>query len=63
MDGEDYTEKLNELYDYLDISIDESDHTFTIAAINKDLAKYIISVKIYDDSRTYYDFVEMEVAI
>lgn len=63
VDGEDYTDKLEELYDYLNISIDESDHTFTIAAINKDLAKYIVSIKIYDKAKTYYDFVEMEVAI
>jgi len=63
VDGEEYTNKLEELYDYLDISIDEENHTCTIAAINKDLAKYIISIKIYDDAKTYYDFVEMEVAI
>lgn len=63
VDGEDYTNKLDELVDYLDISFDEINHTCTIAAINKDLAKYIISIKIYDDAKTYYDFVEMEVAI
>lgn len=63
VDGEDYTNKLTELYDYLDISIDTENHTLTIAAINKDLAKYIISVKIYDYAKTYYDFVEMEVCI
>lgn len=63
VDGEEYTNKLTELYDYLDISFDEVNHTCTIAAINKDLSKYTISVKIYDNSNTYYDFVEMEVAI
>lgn len=63
VDGEDYTDKLDELVDYLDISFDEINHTCTIAAINKDLAKYIISIKIYDDAKTYYDFVEMEVSI
>lgn len=63
VDGEDYTNKIDELYNYLEISIDDTNHTFTIAAINKDLAKYIISVKIYDSARTYYDFVEMEVVI
>lgn len=63
IDGEDYTDKLEELNDYLNISIDKLDHTLTIAAINKDLAKYIISIKIYDVDKTYYDFVEMEVAI
>lgn len=55
--------KLADLVDYLDISFDEINHTCTIAAINKDLAKYIISIKIYDADKSYYDFVEMEVAI
>lgn len=63
VDGEDYTDKLTDLVDYLDISFDDVNHTCTIAAINKDLAKYIISIKIYDLDRSYYDFVEMEVAI
>lgn len=63
IDGEDYTDKLTDLVDYLDISFDDVNHTCTIAAINKDLAKYIISIKIYDLDRSYYDFVEMEVAI
>ena len=63
VDGDDYTDKLDELVDYLDISFDDINHTCTIAAINKDLVKYIISIKIYDDAKTYYDFVEMEVAI
>ena len=40
IDGEDYTYKMVDLIDYLDISIDEVNHTFTIAAINKDLVKY-----------------------
>ena len=63
VDGEDYTDKLVDLVDYLDVSFDEINHTCTIAAINKDLAKYIISIKIYDADKSYYDFVEMEVAI
>jgi hypothetical protein len=61
VDGEDYTDKMVDLIDYLDISIDEVNHTFTITAINKDLVKYIISIKIYDANKSYYDFVEMEV--
>ncbi len=63
IDGEDYTNRLIELESYLDIEFDEYNNTLSIAAINKDIAKYIITVKIYDDARTYYDFVEMEVAI
>lgn len=63
VDGDDYTNKLADLYGYLDISFDEVNHTCTIAAINKDLAKYVISIKIYDEAKSYYDFVEMEVAI
>lgn len=38
LDGEDYTNKIDELKDYLKISIDKINNTFTIAAINKDLA-------------------------
>lgn len=63
LDGEDYTDKLEELNSYLDISIDNINNTFTIAAINKDLANYIVTVKIYDEAKSYYDFVDMEVCI
>lgn len=63
IDGSDYTEKLEELKDYLDIFIDRNNNELTIAAINKDLANYIITIKIYDAARSYYDFVEMEVCI
>lgn len=63
IDGEDYTDRLSELEEYLDITIDEYNNTYTIAAINKDLAKYVITFAIYDTARTYYDSVEMEVAI
>lgn len=63
IDNEDYTEKLEELKEYLDIQIDSLNNKLTIAAINRDLAKYVVSIKIYDNSRTYYDSVEMEVCI
>lgn len=63
IDGEEYTNRLSELEPYLDIVIDEFNNNLTITAINKDFAKYIVSIKIYDKARTYYDFVEMEVAI
>lgn len=63
VDGVDYTDKLNELENYLIIEKDELDNILTITAINKDLAKYIISIKVYDKAKTYYDFVEMEVCI
>lgn len=63
IDGEDYTNRLSELEEYLDITIDEYNNTYTIAAINKDLAKYVITFAIYDTAKTYYDSVEMEVAI
>ncbi len=59
IDNEDYTDRLSELSSYFDISIDKN--MFTIAAINKDLIKYIVTIKIYDEYKTYYDFVEMEV--
>lgn len=51
------------LQDYFDISLDEENNTFTIAAINKDIANYIVKVAIYDDNDKLYDFVEMEVKI
>jgi len=63
IDNEDYTNKLEELVNYLDLSLDQENNTLTIAAINKDLANYIISIKIYDEARSYFDFVEMEVCI
>ena len=49
------------LQDYFDISIDNDKNTFTIAAINKDMANYIVKIAIYDDENNLYDFVEMEV--
>lgn len=61
VDGEKYTDE--ELREYLDISIDNINNSLTIAAINKDLANYIISVQIYDETKSYFDFVEMEVSI
>ena len=61
IDGQSY--KFEELVDYLNISIDSTNNTLTIAAINKDLANYIVSIQIYDESKSYYDFVEMEVSI
>ena len=61
LDGQEM--EIEELKDYLDISIDNSNNTMTIAAINKDLANYIVTVKVYDKAKSYYDFVEMEVSI
>ena len=49
------------LQDYFNISVDDENNTFTIAAINKDMIGYIIKIAIYDADRSYYDFVEMEV--
>lgn len=52
------------LQDYFDIIIDNKSNTFTIAAISKDLANYIIKVAVKDVNTSYnHDFVEMEVAI
>ena len=49
------------LQDYFDISIDDKKHTFTIAAINKNMANYIIKIAIYDKNGNRFDAVEMEV--
>lgn len=61
IDNVDYT--VEELAGYFDINIDIDNNTFIIAAINKVMAKYIVRIEIYDENRTYYDFVEMEVLI
>lgn len=64
VDGEEYTDKLDELESYLDIKFDDNDNnSLTIAAINKVLAKYIIKIAVFDANKTYYDSVEMEVTI
>ena len=49
------------LQDYFDISIDDEKNTFTIAAINKNMANYIIKIAIYDNKGNRFDAVEMEV--
>lgn len=63
IDNVEYTDKLEELDGYFEVNIDQENNTFTIAAINKVMAKYIVKVAIYDELKTYYDFVEMEVLI
>lgn len=62
VDNEDYTNKKNELSGYLDIN--ENNNTFTITAINKVMANYIIKIGAGSEKNIYYDdFVEMEVRI
>lgn len=51
------------LQDYFDISIDDKNNTFTIAAINKDMVNYIIKIAIYDENNNIFDSVEMEVVV
>ena len=64
VDNEDYTDKAEELLDYLDININIENNTFTIAAVNKTLVNYIIKVAVGNENNNYYDdFVEMEVCI
>lgn len=64
VDNEDYTNKKDELSGYLDINIDDKNNTFTITAINKIMANYIIKIGAGSDKNIYYDdFVEMEVCI
>ena len=52
---------IEELKEYFEISI--NDNVVCIKAINKVMAKYIVKVAIYDDVRSYYDSVELEVKI
>ena len=63
VDNVEYTNNLEELNGYFEINIDEENNPFTIAAINKVMAKYIVKIAIYDELKTYYDYVEMEVLI
>lgn len=53
----------NDLSNYFNININNDTNTFTISVINKVMLKYIIKIAIYDDEKTYFDFVEMEVVI
>lgn len=52
---------ISDLVDYFDITI--SDNIMSIKAINKDMVKYIVKIAIYDDVKSYYDSVEMEVLL
>lgn len=63
IDNDDYTNRLDELIGYFDVEIDNESNSLTISAVNKDIAKYIVKIAIYDENKTYYDFVEMEVCI
>lgn len=51
---------IKDLEKYFEINIEEN--MFTIKAINKNMVKYIVKIAIYDDARSYYKFVEMEVS-
>lgn len=59
----------NTLYDwengdldgYFECNKNIDDHSFSIKAINKDLAGYIVKISIGSKASDYYDFVEMEV--
>lgn len=52
---------IGDLEEYFNITIE--DNVFTIKAINKNMAKYIVKIAIYDKKQTYYDSVEMEVRL
>lgn len=52
---------IKDLKDYFDINI--YDNTLSIKAINKLMAKYIISVSIHDQENNYFDSVELEVRL
>ena len=59
VDNIEYTK--DELVDYFEITIDKN--IFSIQAINKVMAKYIVKVAYYDENKTFFDSVEMEVKI
>lgn len=52
---------VDDLKEYFDIYIDENQ--LSIKCINKIMANYIVKISIYDNQKTYYDSIEMEVLI
>lgn len=64
IDNEDYTDKIDELSSYFDITIDKENNSFAIKAINRVMANYIVKIAVSSkDNDRYDDFVEMEVCI
>ena len=61
VDNIEYTQR--ELRNYFDISFANENTQMSIKATNKNMAKYIVKIAIYDDAESYYDSVEMEVRI
>lgn len=57
IDNEEY--QLSDLEDYFDIKIE--DNQFKIKVTNDVMAKYILKIAIYDNEKTYYDSVEMQI--
>ena len=52
----------SQLTDYFDITVE--DRRFFIKSINKNMAKYIVRIEIFDSKNNeYYDSVEMEVKL
>lgn len=52
---------IEELSGYFDINIEEN--VFNIKCINKVMVNYIVKISIYDEKKTYYDSIEMEVLL
>lgn len=60
LDGESYSyDELND--EYFELSKNPEDHSLSIRAVNKVLAKYMIKISIGSPDGVYYDYVEMEV--
>ncbi len=57
VDEEEYS--VNDLKDYFDIKIEN--RKLSIKCISSVMAKYVVKIAVYDENKTYYSFVEMEV--
>lgn len=50
---------ISDLTDYFDITINND--TMSVRVIDNVMAKYILKIAIYDNNKTYYDSVEMQI--
>lgn len=50
-----------ELESYFELKVNEEEHSLSIKAVDKVLAKYMVKISIGNPDGVYYDYVEMEV--
>ena len=52
---------IDDLNGYFDINIENN--VLNIKATNRDMAKYIVTISIYDNNKSYFDSVDLEVRV